>query len=335
MPSRVEKDAAPVLIVSTPKAGHVNQCVAFCEAAGWTVTAIHRLPKANKLPFGFERFISRRRRMALARQLAMAHGGATRLRLVASGAAAEPVAEALRSSFGARLFAVFVGTPRQRPGLFDAAISSRHEIAGPFTADLELARNTVWIDGTLVRRVSHAGAPEHRHLTVLIGGTNRTFALSHDVIASQIAAMMQQLGLTMADMTLVTSRRTPPALADTLKSGFPASRHVAATDRDGFEKAYAAASHIAVTPDSITMVCEACASGKPVGVIALESHNDDSSAARFIDSFRKGRQITWGRLPEPADALVPWDTGAAVAQVTASYEAWLASGAARGNKPQR
>jgi mitochondrial fission protein ELM1 len=324
MSSLPERDMTPVVIVTTPKAGHVNQCIAFCEAAGWPANDIHRLPKSAKLPFGLERFISRRRRAALAQRLAEMHGDAPRLRLVASGTAAEPVVAFLRESLGPRLFAVFIGTPRQGTGVFDAAVSSRHEIAGDVSEVIALAGTTAWIDGTLVRRVARGGAPERRHLTVLIGGVNRTFTLPAGLIATQLESMASQLDIGMAAVTLVVSRRTPPDLAAALRAAFPAARHIAATDRAGFEEAYAAASHLAVTPDSITMVCEACASGKPVGVFALESRNDDSSAARFIHAFRNARHIAWGRLPDAGEALVPWNTGEAVARVMAAYQAWRA-----------
>ena len=47
----------PTLIVSTPKAGHVNQCIALCEAAGWRIDETHRLPKAKEMPLGLHNIL--------------------------------------------------------------------------------------------------------------------------------------------------------------------------------------------------------------------------------------------------------------------------------------
>ena len=323
MSSRPDAGGPPVLLVSTPKAGHVNQCIAFCEAAGWPHDTVHRVPKAGALPLGLDRIFSALKRKALARELVTSVAASSHVRVVASGASAEHVVRHLRRHFGDRMFAVCVGTPRQR--VFDAAICSRHEIAGSVSEGSVPAAKAAWIDGAMVRRPPWSGTPATRHLTVLIGGANRTYDLQASAIATQLSGMAAQLDLRPEDVTLVFSRRTPEALCGTLRGLFPGVRTVGAADRRGFEDALASASHIAVTPDSITMVCEACASGKPVGVFALESHNDDSSAARFVDTFRKEKHISWGRLPEPGEQLVAWNTNDAVAEVLSAYQAWRGS----------
>lgn len=320
MSSRPDADGSPVLLISTPKAGHVNQCVAFCEAAGWPHGAVHRVPKAEAMPLGLDRLLSSLKRNALARQLIKPVSEAPRLRVVASGASAEHVVRRLRKHFGNRMFAVCVGTPRQP--VFDAAICSRHEIAGAVSAKSSLARHVAWIDGAMVRRPAWSETPPTPHLTALIGGANRTYALPASAIATQLSGMAAQLGVGPEDVTLVFSRRTPEDLSKTLHGLFPGVPTVGAADRQGFEAAVARASHLAVTPDSITMVCEACASGKPVGVFALDSQNDDSSAARFMDTFRAARHVSWGRLPEPGEELVTWSTGEAVAEVLRAYAGW-------------
>lgn len=322
MSSRPEADGAPVLLISTPKAGHVNQCIAFCEAAGWPYDTVHRVPKADAMPLGLDQLFSSFKRNALARQLIKPISTAPRLRVVASGASAEHVVRRLRRHFGKRMFAVCVGTPRRR--VFDAAICSRHEIAGAVSESSVPAKRIAWIDGAMVRRPAWS-EPATEHLTVLIGGANRTYALPAAAIATQLSGMAAQLDVRPEDVTLVFSRRTPEELSTTLRGLLPGVGIVEASDRKGFDDALARASHLAVTPDSITMVCEACASGKPVGVFALDSHNNDSSAARFIDTFRKAGHISWGRLPERGEQLLPWSTDDAVAAVLSDYAAWRRS----------
>lgn len=316
----------PTLIISTPKAGHVNQCIAFCEAAGWRVDETHRLPKAKELPLGLHRFLSRAQRQRLGRDIARRYREEPRLRVVASGASSEPVVRLLRRHFGKRLFAVFVGTPRLHEPLFDAAISSRHEIETGEREGETAAARTFWIDGCLVRRVGAAAPPDALHLTVLVGGANRTYALEPTPLTDQLRGMVEMLALGPSDVSLVFSRRTPQALAEALTAAFPGVSLVPASDRSGFERAYARASHLAVTPDSITMVCEACASGRPVGVFSLPSGNDESSAARFITAFRKAGHIAWGRLPAAGESLSPWNPETAARAVDEMSRAWLGAG---------
>lgn len=325
MTTLTQPDGAPVLLISTPKAGHVNQCIAFCEAANWPHDTVHRVPRADTMPLGIDRIFSAFKRHAFARQLIKRVSGASGIRVVASGASAEHVVRQLRRHFGNRMFAVCVGTPRQ--SVFDAAICSRHEIAGAVSETSALARHVAWIDGAMVRRPASSEMPATPHLTALIGGANRTYALPAAAIATQLSGMAAQLDVRPEDVTLVFSRRTPETLSTALRGLLPGVRTVGATDRKGFEAALAHASHLAVTPDSITMVCEACASGKPVGVFALESQNDDSSAARFMDTFREARHISWGRLPEPGEYLTPWSTEKAVAEVLGAYQLWRGSNA--------
>ena len=316
----------PTLIISTPKAGHVNQCIALCDAAGWRVDETHRLPKAKDLPLGLQRLVSRAQRLKLGRDIARRFHDAPRLRVVASGASSERVVLLLRKAFGDRLFAVFVGTPRLDEPLFDAAISSRHEIETGAQEGETAAARTFWIDGCLVRRVAAAAPPDAVHLTVLVGGANRTYELAPAPLADQLRGMMQALALGPSSVSLVFSRRTPQALANALAAAFPGVSLIPASDRTGFERAYAQASHLAVTPDSITMVCEACASGRPVGVFSLPSGNDASSAARFITAFRHAGYIAWGRLPKPDESLSPWNPEKAARAVEDLCSAWLGGG---------
>ncbi len=79
------------------------------------------------------------------------------------------------------------------------------------------------------------------------------------------------------------------------------------TDRAGFETAMANASEIIVTPDSITMVCEAYATRRPVTVFDLECTNENSSTARFITEFVTKGRITSLRKASTSVADKSWD----------------------------
>lgn len=88
--------------------------------------------------------------------------------------------------------------------------------------------------------------------------------------------------------------------------------------------AMAAASEYFVTPDSITMICEACASNRPVKVFDLECYNSETSTARFVGEFIRDQQIEKFGTPENGGAMIPREshTEQISSKVAEKYNEW-------------
>lgn len=113
-------------------------------------------------------------------------------------------------------------------------------------------------------------------ITVLVGGPSRSFAMGKDV-CSTLGSQVAHLSRTKNAYFLVSfSRRTP----DDFKAAFlESAKGVAMTvfdpktssEPNPYVAYLALADHIIVTADSISMTVEACATGKPVQVMGVQT----------------------------------------------------------------
>lgn len=305
----------PTLIVSVAKAGHVNQCLAFCEQMGWPVTEQIAIPGPSRMNSDWRNRWQRFRRWLALRKLRPRARTAGRIRIVASGTSSEPATALYRQLYGRDLYAVSIGSPRTREPIFDFAIASNHAredgaLATP--AFYRGAKVTTWMQGVLVKPLP-TGPGGEGPIVALIGGTNKAFDLSAEALLPQLSAVSQQ-----GRMVVVFSRRTPLDLEARIRAGLTRATFVDRQDRAGFLKAAADAARFAVTPDSITMTCEAFATGKPVTVLDLPCFDQDTSTYRFYAELRA--------LPVgEAGAVLHRAADHAIAEARRDFQGWLAA----------
>jgi mitochondrial fission protein ELM1 len=142
-------------------------------------------------------------------------------------------------------------------------------------------------------------------VAVLLGGDNRQFrmtAASVDRLGSQLAAAAKIHG---AGLAVTASRRTSPANLQRLREnldGYPVDIWDG-TGANPFFGMLGLADAIVVTGDSVNMVSEACATGKPVHVFQLEGRSRKFSRfhkaleARGITRPFDGRLEEWRYTP--------------------------------------
>lgn len=187
-----------------------------------------------------------------------------------------------------RSFAVHIQHPRVNPARFDLVVAPDHDrLSGP---------NVLPIRGSLHRvtrpRLDAAAAriaPTLAHLprplvAVLVGGSNSAYTLTDRVVvrlAADLSAMCKQFG---AGLMVTPSRRTGKAAERQLREGL-ADAPAVMWDSNG-ENPYLGylgiADAIVVTCDSVNMMSEACATGKPVYIVDL----DGKKQSKFRD-FRE------------------------------------------------
>ena len=215
---------------------------------------------------------------------------------------------AIRRASGGRTFAAQVQDPRIGRGKFDLLFVPEHDrLRGPRVVVTRGAIHRV----TPVRLTEQgrrfpglAGLPRPI-LGVLIGGANRSYRLGLDrlaAIAEAIAAILRAVG---GSAVVTPSRRTGAAGLALLRqhlAGLPAEIWDGTGDNPYY--AYlAAADALLVTADSVSMVSEAAATGKPVHIIELEG--GDAKFARFHAAMREagitrpftGRIENWSYSP--------------------------------------
>lgn len=310
------------IVVSAAKNGHVNQCLAVCEAAGWRPDEVVRIPAPGRMtPWVQSAWLRFRRRLATVRALPRRREG-ERLRIVASGAASERIVAGYRALYGDDLFAAFSGRPSWGTAIFDVALVPRHSLSETESAEafrVPGARRTVLRRGVPVRT---RPAPEDGGSGVLfmIGGVNKAFDLEPARIVQQVGELLQRG----ADgpFTMAFSRRTPVATESALRAALKSS-DVAFLDRrdqPGFQRALLGAAGYVVTPDSLTMLCEACNTGRPTLVFDLRCFDPSSTTARCVRDLLDGGEVALAPDGRPNASAA----GAFVAPAAAleAYSAW-------------
>jgi mitochondrial fission protein ELM1 len=312
------------IIVSVDKTGHVNQCLAFCEAAGWEPEAVARIPSPARMTGAWERLaLTLRRRLATLRN-APRRRETDRLRIVASGGAAEAVVASYRRLYGDDLFAVFSGRPRWRETIFDVALVAHHSLEGeetPETASFPAAREVAMRRGVLTRRIDAASnrTAGAGGVAALIGGLNKAFLIDPDRIVEQLRALSERRRG--APLSIAFSRRTDRRVEALLRRALGGSaKMIDRADRAGFEAMMAEAAEYVVTPDSLTMICEACATGRPVSVFDLACFDPSASTARLVRDFLARGYV--GLAPDGLPEGCPAGLFAVPPQALAAYAAW-------------
>jgi len=197
---------------------------------------------------------------------------------------------AIRSAAGGRTLAAQIQDPRVGRSEFDMLFIPEHDrLRGP---------RIIVTRGAIHRVTAPLLAAEHRRfpaldalarpvLGVLIGGSNRAYRLDLSrlgEIAEMIAAVLRRTG---GSAVVTPSRRTGARGLAVLRerlAGLPAS----IWDGEGDNPYYAylaVADALLVTADSVSMVSEAAATGKPVHIIGLGG--GDAKFARFHETMRQ------------------------------------------------
>jgi mitochondrial fission protein ELM1 len=195
---------------------------------------------------------------------------------IAAGRATIPHSSRMRRRSGGQTFVVQLQDPHHNLKAFDLVIAPEHDhVSGPNT--LSIIGSTNRIEATKlgnahkVWRDKLKGLPRPR-VCVLIGGRSKAYDLdaAHaQILAEEIrAAILQAKG----SVLLTVSRRTPiearVVIEDALKD-LPGLIYDGQGDNPYFAF-LKAADRFLVTEDSVNMVTEAAATGKPIQILSLE-----------------------------------------------------------------
>jgi len=182
---------------------------------------------------------------------------------------------ALRSWSAGRTFTVQILDPRIGTNAFDLVIAPQHDrVRGDNVIRSIGALNPIDARWLAAARAEHAklGAFPSPRTVVLIGGSHRAQRLDAAYFDGLLDRLRAWQAVDAGSYLVSVSRRTPADVAARLCNAFatlPGSFW--AGDGDGanpYAGYLAWADRIVVTPDSVNMISEACATGKPVYTFA-------------------------------------------------------------------
>jgi mitochondrial fission protein ELM1 len=261
-----------IWVLMGQRAGDNAQLLALAEQLGW--------------PYEVKRLAYRRTELVTnllfdATLLGRVRAASARLEppwpdlVLSSGRRSEPVARWIRARAHRPPKLVHVGRPWRAPGRFDLVIvTPQYRIApGP-----GVLRNPLPLHGVTAERLAGAaaaweprlaGLPRPR-IAVLVGGNSELFTLDAPKatrLAREAGALVRGSG---GSLLVTTSARTPPRAASALRDALDVPAHVFHWSPGAPDNPYwgylALADAFVVTGDSVSMLTEACATGKPVFV---------------------------------------------------------------------
>jgi len=227
---------------------------------------------------------------------------------------------AVRAASGGATFTVHIQDPRVHPRNFDLVIAPRHDdLTGPNVLTTTAALHRVTpekLQAAAERFAADLATLPRPLVAVLIGGSNGRHCLTAPAmraVAGELLGLCREAG---AGLAVTASRRTGPeneAILRATLAGAPAAIWDGAGDNPYFGY-LALADAILVTCDSVSMVSEACSTGKPVYVIGLDGYSGRIERFhRSLEAAGMTRRFA-GRL-EPWTYQPPDDTAAAAAAV--------------------
>lgn len=194
---------------------------------------------------------------------------------IGCGRKAALLTRCLRACSEGRSFTVQILDPRVSPDLFDVVVAPHHDqLAGSNVlgtiGGLHAIDDARLAEGRA--RFTQLGDLPAPRTGVLIGATHPAQALDEEYFAALLRMLGRRHVEEGGSFLVSTSRRTPVDLAQRLRRDFSAWPGLVWTGAEQGENPYMGilgwADRFVVTADSVNMVSEACATGKPVHVFA-------------------------------------------------------------------
>jgi mitochondrial fission protein ELM1 len=190
---------------------------------------------------------------------------------IGCGRQAALLTRALREASGGATFAVQILDPRIDPKYFDLVVTPRHDgLAGENVIQTLGSLHPIddaWLADARMEFSTLQQLPQPR-TALLVGGNRHGLNMDETWFAALIAQLERWRERDAGSMLITTSRRTPPQWRERLRAAFKnGTTCFWGGESDGvnpYSGYLAVADRIVVTPDSVNMLSEACATGAPV-----------------------------------------------------------------------
>ncbi len=172
---------------------------------------------------------------------------------------------------------VLVGKPSGLMERFDLIVISTEILLAPYPNVLRISMPLMRIDADAVQQATREWTERFADLprplvAIMVGGPTNPF-IYNDAVTDRLIEAARAVCAEGGTPYLTTSRRTPPAVVERLKSGLPAEARLFAWSADAGDNPYMGllglADRFIVTGDSISMMVEVTRLGKPLAILPL------------------------------------------------------------------
>ena len=278
-PPHLPNNPVSCWVITDGGSGMVNQALGLAEALGCapiTLKTVRMRAPWRWLPPAWWRLLTSRKVFSCLAAGSSDFSAPRPDLTISCGAKSVPVALAVRATSGGRTRSIHVQNPTVNPDRFDLVVAPTHDrlggvnvfqthgAVGRATAERLAQEAAVWRDRL-------AKFPQPR-VMVLIGGSNGRYRLSPRR-AYDIGVSLKTFAAANNLLLLVTpSRRTGAENLQQLRRGLSDAPAVIwdMTSDNPYYGWLGSADGVIVTEDSVNMVTEACATGRPVYILPLE-----------------------------------------------------------------
>lgn len=226
--------------------------------------------------------------------------------LVTCGRRSVPFALAMRMVSQGQTMAIHVQHPRVPLSAFDLVILPEHDVAK--SRDTE--RDNVLVMRGAMHHLANDGDPPveggswadlpRPWIGVLLGGKSRAYDLKSrdaDVIARQLRASLHVAGG--GSLLVIPSRRTSAEGQAEIRKRIGDLPHYFwdGSEANPYRQVLAQADSLCVTRDSVSMLSEACHTGKPVYILRVSGHSN--RLASFHASLLSNNHARWLEAFDP------------------------------------
>lgn len=308
-------------VITNGAAGNERQALALAEHMPWPVRPMVLQPRA---PWSWlaPRLLPGRRRAWPTPQRTYLTAPWPRMVIGCGRAAGLATRTVSRLSEG-QSRSVQILAPRISPAHWNSVIAPQHDgLAGSnvFTPTGSLNPiDEAWLQDAR-RGWGHLARLPAPRIGILLGGPRHDVPLDSDWGEALAASVRERISATGGSVLLLASRRTPDALLQRLRTALHDLPGIAwggaADGTNPFPGVLAWADRLVVTPDSVNMLSEACATGVPVHT--LVRHELTGKLAQFHADLRE-RGLLHDLDSDPPDHQAPLRETADVATALCRY----------------
>ena len=189
-----------------------------------------------------------------------------------------------------KIFTIHIQNPKVSSKNFDAIIAPAHDnVYGHNVYKSKGAIHYITYEKIQAAKSYLADKIKSKKIvSIILGGPNKYYSFSND----QLIKIFDSIKYTFIgkgyEVIIVPSLRTPKKIIELAKKEMSRFGYVVdSVDKQAYLSAYALATYIVVTCDSISMISEAMASGKPIYVAHMKEKKNIYRFKRFFKLFEE------------------------------------------------
>jgi len=189
-----------------------------------------------------------------------------------------------------KLFTIHIQNPKVDSKHFDKVISPMHDkYYGPNVIHSEGAIHYITYEEIQAAKDYLANKIKSKKIvSIILGGPNKYYSFSYEQLNEIFNSIKNTFIGKGYEVIIVPSLRTPKKIIELAKKEMSKFGHVVdSVDKQAYLSAYALATYVVVTCDSISMISEAMASGKPIYVAHMKEKKNIYRFKRFFELFER------------------------------------------------